>query len=648
MKLPIFFCFLLATWPVAFAADAPPCVPPPAGLVAWFPGEGNANDVLGVNNGTLQGGATFAKGEVGQAFSLNGGGAYVLIPASASLSPTSLTIEGWFNFASSSGVQVLVSKTLGLANLDSHVIYYDNGRLIAGIGTSSGGETVGVINFVPSLGTWYHIALTFNGASRSGVLYVNGVGLASGQTTGSITYDGNPILLGADIENGVVSQFFSGLIDEASLYNRALSGAEIRAIYAADGSGKCSVDLSPVADDQTVTTDQDKPVDITLTATDADGDPLTFQIVSPPAHGTLSGNPPNVTYTPNSEYTGSDSFTFKANDGQEDSNAAMVNIQVVPSSDIVAERLDVDFAQDTVSFDYKVTANDLSSDPRVALYWSSGPDLDSSAVQAFAHTFTQAADRTVGIHSSTFPYSQLILTPPPLNTTHLLLVVDPDDTIPLHLDDPSNNIKPFDLGCSIITAENLVRYLRLHRRGGNHAPDFEDRPLGPDGKPVRNIGPRDLASPLNPDTVLRMNQLIAVSAAHHLDPRFIFALAGEETTFGRPLAPSRRNAPFQDAIDQHNYWGVECSAGCGRCCSRYGSWLEAITDVATRLTSGPYLGKTSIDELVTTWVCGRTPTQDCLPRAATAISTVRDIFAELQYPNAVEVSCAAGIAYPFR
>ena len=77
MKLLIFF--LLATWPVAFAADPPPCVPPPAGLVAWFPGEGNANDVLGVSNGTLQGGATFATGKVGQAFSLNGGGGYVAI-----------------------------------------------------------------------------------------------------------------------------------------------------------------------------------------------------------------------------------------------------------------------------------------------------------------------------------------------------------------------------------------------------------------------------------------------------------------------------------------------------------------------------------------------------------------------------------------
>src|SRR6266542_4004659 len=84
----------------------------------------------------------------------------------------------------------------------------------------------------------------------------------------------------------------------------------------------------PVAADQSVTTDQDTPKDITLSATDTDGDPLTFQIVTPPANGTVTGTPPDVTYTPNSSYTGLDTFTFKANDGQDDSNVATVVVDV--------------------------------------------------------------------------------------------------------------------------------------------------------------------------------------------------------------------------------------------------------------------------------------------------------------------------------
>src|SRR5262245_51719078 len=47
------------------------CAPAPAGAFAWYPGDGNAQDVQG-NNGTLLNGATFGAGEVGQAFSLDG------------------------------------------------------------------------------------------------------------------------------------------------------------------------------------------------------------------------------------------------------------------------------------------------------------------------------------------------------------------------------------------------------------------------------------------------------------------------------------------------------------------------------------------------------------------------------------------------
>jgi parallel beta-helix repeat protein len=88
-------------------------------------------------------------------------------------------------------------------------------------------------------------------------------------------------------------------------------------------------DAAPVAADQSVTTDENTPVAITLGATDADaGDTLTYATTSDPAHGTLSGAAPNLTYSPASGYTGTDSFQFKANDGTEDSNIAAVSITV--------------------------------------------------------------------------------------------------------------------------------------------------------------------------------------------------------------------------------------------------------------------------------------------------------------------------------
>lgn len=85
---------------------------------------------------------------------------------------------------------------------------------------------------------------------------------------------------------------------------------------------------APVALSGPAVTNQDTPVGITLVATDANSDPLTYIIVNDPSNGDLSGTGPNVTYTPDPGYSGADSFTWKANDGTADSNNATVSITV--------------------------------------------------------------------------------------------------------------------------------------------------------------------------------------------------------------------------------------------------------------------------------------------------------------------------------
>ncbi|PYL45937.1 MAG: hypothetical protein DMF40_14250 [Verrucomicrobia bacterium] len=89
-----------------------------------------------------------------------------------------------------------------------------------------------------------------------------------------------------------------------------------------------AVNDAPVANGQSITTPQNVAKSITLTGSDVDGDALTYAIVSSPSHGSLSGTPPNVTYTPATDYTGSDSFTFKVNDGRVDSAPAIVSVTV--------------------------------------------------------------------------------------------------------------------------------------------------------------------------------------------------------------------------------------------------------------------------------------------------------------------------------
>lgn len=90
------------------------------------------------------------------------------------------------------------------------------------------------------------------------------------------------------------------------------------------------VNHAPVANPQSVVTDEDTPKPITLTGSDTDGDRLSFAVVNNPLNGRLTGTPPNLTYTPDARYTGTDRFTFKVNDGATDSTPATVTIAINP------------------------------------------------------------------------------------------------------------------------------------------------------------------------------------------------------------------------------------------------------------------------------------------------------------------------------
>ena len=88
------------------------------------------------------------------------------------------------------------------------------------------------------------------------------------------------------------------------------------------------VNAGSVAESLTVTTDEDTSASVTLSATDIDDDSLSYRIVVPPQHGTLSGAESELTYTPEANWSGSDAFTYVANDGTVDSNEATVSIAV--------------------------------------------------------------------------------------------------------------------------------------------------------------------------------------------------------------------------------------------------------------------------------------------------------------------------------
>ena len=100
-------------------------------------------------------------------------------------------------------------------------------------------------------------------------------------------------------------------------------------IGCSQGSNSSSNNQAPNANDETFTVAAGLDASLDLSASDADGDPLTWRIVSLPANGTLTGSGPNCIYTPDPGYTGPDSLTFDVSDGKKSSSVATVTITVV-------------------------------------------------------------------------------------------------------------------------------------------------------------------------------------------------------------------------------------------------------------------------------------------------------------------------------
>ena len=208
------------------------CDGPPLNLVAWWPGQSNANDVVGGNNGTLQNGASFEAGIVETAFSFGGANEAVLIPYSSNLNLSAMsawTIEGWVNptsFNNASWPTIFAQghwdASLGLNS--------GTGALESWI--NDGSQLVGA-TAVP-LGQWSHVALVYNGTNRT--FYLNGA-YAGGGSAPAMSAETDTSSIGNVVPNDSAS--FNGGIDELSVYSRALSFDEIAEIYLAGAYGKC-------------------------------------------------------------------------------------------------------------------------------------------------------------------------------------------------------------------------------------------------------------------------------------------------------------------------------------------------------------------------------------------------------------------------
>ena len=177
--------------------------------------------------------------------------------------------------------------------------------------------------------------------------------------------------------------------------NSAYIGLDSFAFHANDGAFNSNTatvsinvtDAAPVASNQSLTVHTGIALPVVLSATDADNDALTFTIVMQPVHGTLSGTPPNVTYT-SGAYTGPDSFTFKANDGALDSNIATVSINVADQPPVASLTAASTILIEGQSVAFNAGASNPGGDTLTYL-WNFG-DGDTSTDANPAHVYATA------------------------------------------------------------------------------------------------------------------------------------------------------------------------------------------------------------------------------------------------------------------
>jgi hypothetical protein len=227
----------------------PPCDPPPSGLVAWWRAEGNAFDSIGTNNGTPVGNLGYTTGEVGEAFVFNNSTSYIPLPASPSLNLGTnggLTIEFWVK-PNAYNVNVTGAPIVewDSSSSDGLSLWVGSGLFYMGVKDTSGVQHViqSANGLIVDTNHFQHVAGTYDKGSGLAVLYLNGTAVVTnnfGSLTPQTTYPTYHLNIGRrtgqPIGNG---DTYGGLMDELSLYTRALSASEVQAIYATGPGGKC-------------------------------------------------------------------------------------------------------------------------------------------------------------------------------------------------------------------------------------------------------------------------------------------------------------------------------------------------------------------------------------------------------------------------
>lgn len=227
------------------------CAAAPANLVAWFQGENSTTDHLGGPAATRVGDVTYQDGRVGKAFHFPAGTNY-LLSTDLLAGRAEGTVELWFkaetwdwqSVSSSAGLTLWAATAApppdgghDVMLLGTHNSYTTNGEIMFGLFVTNGvapGWKLAKSGLVPQPGAWYHLAGTWGPSGMR--IYINGELRGTDAFAGPAPAYATQNVIGHSSwpDTGI-----RGLVDEVSLYHRALTATEIQSLYLAGSAGKC-------------------------------------------------------------------------------------------------------------------------------------------------------------------------------------------------------------------------------------------------------------------------------------------------------------------------------------------------------------------------------------------------------------------------
>ena len=231
-RLWIWFFILLCLCVASAQAQNYGEVVPSSDVVGLWHLNGDADDSAGSNNGSVTGAILTSFGKFEQAYEFDGDD-YITISDDTTLKPASVTFAIWFKL-----------PTLGQNNLT-----YLMSKQRASAGTSYGafidevGETILVLQYIVgsqrtlewdasgflTADIWYHLVGVIDPTVPAHVLYVNGVERASASEIGAIVYNTDDLFIGS---KKAASGMFTGIIDEVTIWDRALTSEAVKTLYA--------------------------------------------------------------------------------------------------------------------------------------------------------------------------------------------------------------------------------------------------------------------------------------------------------------------------------------------------------------------------------------------------------------------------------